>query len=132
MNDKPQSPLLLAAHEILSACPNVKIKLATAGSGEVLQALWYSDRKDGMAAGFARSEGGWYFSSDEDGGMVNIQLHADGRIEISSPDGELRYVSGRIQSGEEFSALLKILRALKESDVAGMELDRQPLARLLE
>lgn len=132
MKAKLKSPWLVAANEVLSAFENVEINAAVTEQGEVLQAFWYSERKDGMAAGFARSEGGWYFSSDEDGGMVNIQLRADGRIEISSPDGELGYVSGRIQSGEDFAALLKILRELKESDVAGVELDRQPLARLLE
>jgi len=132
MNSHLKSPLLIAAHEVLSVFPDAEIKQQVTEQGEVLQAFWTTGRKDGVAACFARSEGGWYFASDEDGGMVNIHLRSDGHIQIGSPDGENTFVSGRIQGVADFSALLKTLSELQESDVAGVEIDRQPLARVLE
>ena len=126
-----KSPLLLAAHEVLLASSGAEVKQLVTEKGEVLQAFWPTGRKDGVAACFARSEGGWYFASDEDGGMVNIQLSANGHIQIGSPDGENTFVSGRIQGVADFTALLKALRELQESDVASVEIDRQPLASLL-
>jgi len=131
MTFKLKSPLLIGAFNALSAnSPDTEFKHQETEQGEVLQAFWYSKRHDTVAC-FSRSEGGWYFSHDDDAGLLNIQLHADGRIQVMPPAGDAVYVSGRLGSVEDLAALLETLRELKESDVNGIELAKQPLAHLL-
>ena len=126
-----KSPLLIDAAKVLSAnSPDTEFKHQETEQGEVLQAFWYSKRHDTVAC-FSRSEGGWYFSHDDDAGLLNIQLHADGRIEVMPPAGDAVYISGRLGSVEDLTALLKALREIRESDVKGIELAKQPLAYLL-
>ena len=126
-----KSPLLIDAFKVLSAnSPETEFKHAVTEQGEALQAFWYSNRSDTVAC-FARSEGGWYFSHDDDAGLLNIQLHADGRISVMPPAGDAVYVSGRLRNVEDLAALLKTLRELQESDVAGVEINKQPLAHIL-
>ena len=126
-----KSPLLIGAFKVLSAdSPDTEFKHQETEQGEVLQAFWNSRRHDTVAC-FSRDEGGWYFSHDDDAGMLNIQLHADGRIEVMPPAGDAVYVSGRLGSIADLAALLKAMRELQPTDVQGIELKKQPLVHLL-
>jgi hypothetical protein len=131
MTFKLKSPLLIGACKAFSDnSPDTEFKHQETDQGEVLQAFWYSNRHDTVAC-FSRSEGGWYFSHDDDAGLLNIQLHADGRIEVMPPAGDAVYVSGRLGGIDDLAALLKALRELQATDVIGVELENQPLAHLL-
>lgn len=127
-----KSPLLIDALKVLSAnSPETKFNHAVTEQGEVLQAFWYSERSDKIAVCFARSEGGWYFAKDDDAGLLNIQLHADGRISVMPPAGDAIYASGVIRNVEDLVVLLRTLRALEERNVAGVEINKQPLTHIL-
>ena len=127
----PQSELLANALKfLLVEKRGTDLRISLDEGIEHLSVLWATTRVDGIPC-FDPTIG-WQFSTeDEDRGVVAVHLDTTGVFHVTSPDADLVYLTGKVQSAKDLETVLEILDSIDESNVEGVAIADQPLAAWL-